>query len=89
MTSVAAKASLACWESSYQALSRDGNPRFATVLNVLEALDFRLYPMMGVGKRVRREGEAKQAGPADSCCLVATFSCWSEIRFQSQRNEAG
>jgi len=61
MTSVAAKASLACWESSYQALSRDGNPRFATVLNVLEALDFRLYPMMG-GREACAPGGRGEAG---------------------------
>ena len=44
MTSVAAKAGLGR-ESLYKALSRDGNPGFATVLNVLEALDLRLCPL--------------------------------------------
>ena len=44
MTAVAAKAGLGR-ESLYKALSRDGNPGFATVLNVLEALGLRLRPL--------------------------------------------
>ena len=44
MTSVAAKTGLGR-ESLYKALSRDGNPGFATVLNVLEALGLRLCPL--------------------------------------------
>ena len=46
MTSVAAKAGLGR-ESLYKALSRDGNPGFATVLNVLGALGLRLRPVTG------------------------------------------
>lgn len=45
MTSVAAGAGLGR-ESLYKALSRDGNPGFATVLNVLAAMGLRLYPLM-------------------------------------------
>ena len=45
MTSVAAKAGLGR-ESLYKSLSRDGNPGFATVLNVLAAMGFRLHPLM-------------------------------------------
>ena len=44
MTSVAAKAGHGR-ESLYKALSRDGNPGFATVLNVIEALGLRLCPL--------------------------------------------
>ena len=44
MTAVAAKSGLGR-ESLYKALSRDGNPGFATVLNVLEALGLRLHPL--------------------------------------------
>ena len=43
MTAVAATAGLGR-ESLYKALSQGGNPRFATVLNVLKALGLRLYP---------------------------------------------
>ena len=43
MTAVAAKAGLGR-ESLYKALSRDGNPGFATVLSVLAALGLRLHP---------------------------------------------
>ena len=43
MTVVAAKSGLGR-ESLYKALSRDGNPGFATVLNVLQALGLRLHP---------------------------------------------
>lgn len=43
MTAVAAKSGLGR-ESLYKALSRDGNPGFATVLNVLQALGLRLHP---------------------------------------------
>ena len=43
MTAVAAKSGLGR-ESLYKALSRDGNPGFATVLNVLGALGLRLHP---------------------------------------------
>ena len=42
MTKIAAKAGLGR-ESLYKALSPDGNPRFATVLNVMRALDLRLH----------------------------------------------
>ena len=45
MTAVAAKAGFGR-ESLYKALSRDGNPGFATVVNVLAAMDFKLYPLM-------------------------------------------
>ena len=45
MTTVAARAGLGR-ESLYKALSQDGNPGFATMLNVLEALGLRLYPRM-------------------------------------------
>ena len=45
MTSVAARAGLGR-ESLYKALSRDGNPGFATMLNVLEALGLRLCPLI-------------------------------------------
>ena len=44
MTAVAAKSGLGR-ESLYKALSRDGNPGFGTVLNVLEALGLRLHPL--------------------------------------------
>ena len=44
MTAVAAKSGLGR-ESLYKALSRDGNPGFATVLNVMQALDLRLHPL--------------------------------------------
>ena len=43
MTAVAAKTGLGR-ESLYKALSRHGNPGFATVLNVLQALGLRLHP---------------------------------------------
>lgn len=59
MTSVAAMAGLGR-ESLYKSLSRDGNPRFATVLNVLAAMGLRLTPLMqgreGIGPG--RVGEA-------------------------------
>ena len=58
MTSVAAKAGLGR-ESLYKALSQDGNPAFATVLNVLNALGLRLYPL-------KRGGDGRQAGGAVS-----------------------
>ena len=41
MTQIAAKTGLGR-ESLYKALSADGNPGFATVLKVMQALDFRL-----------------------------------------------
>ncbi len=41
MTRIAAKTGLGR-ESLYKALSAEGNPGFATVLKVLQALDFRL-----------------------------------------------
>ena len=41
MSEVASKAGLSR-ESLYRALSADGNPEFATVLRVLQALDLRL-----------------------------------------------
>ena len=44
MTAVAAKTGLGR-ESLYKALSCDGNPGFATVLKVLEALGLRLHPV--------------------------------------------
>ena len=44
MTSVAARAGLGR-ESLYKALSRDGNPGFATMLNVLAAMGLRLCPL--------------------------------------------
>lgn len=43
MTAVAAQSGLGR-ESLYKALSRDGNPGFATVLSVLGALGLRLHP---------------------------------------------
>ena len=43
MTAVAARSGLGR-ESLYKALSRDGNPGFATVLSVLAALGLRLHP---------------------------------------------
>ena len=43
MTAVAAKAGLGR-ESLYKALSSDGNPGLATVLNVMRALGLRLHP---------------------------------------------
>lgn len=45
MTEVAAKSGFGR-ESLYKALSRDGNPGFATVLGVLEALGLRLHPSL-------------------------------------------
>ena len=58
MTAVAAKAGLGR-ESLYKALSRDGNPGFATVLKLLEALGLRLHPLArGQGSAVTvRHGE--------------------------------
>ena len=58
MTAVAAKSGLGR-ESLYKALSRDGNPGFATVLNVLQALGLRLHPLArGQGSAVPvRHGE--------------------------------
>ena len=44
MTTVATKAGLGR-ESLYKALSQDGNPGFATMLNVLTALGLRLCPL--------------------------------------------
>ena len=63
MTSVAAKAGLGR-ESLYKALSQDGNPGFATVLNVLKALGLRLYPLMKNREEVApgRIGEAGWTG---------------------------
>ena len=60
MTSVAARAGLGR-ESLYKALSSDGNPGFATVLNVLAALDFRLYPLMK-GQEGIGPGKVGEAG---------------------------
>lgn len=59
MTAVAAKSGLGR-ESLYKALSRDGNPGFATVLSVLEALGLRLHPSLS-GRALAvavRDGEA-------------------------------
>ena len=63
MTAVAAKAGLGR-ESLYKALSRDGNPGFATVLSVLEALGLRLHPSpSGEGPALAvRDGEAGWGG---------------------------
>ena len=55
MTSVAAKAGLGR-ESLYKALSRDGNPGLATVLNVLAALDLRLCPLTKDGVAIAPAG---------------------------------
>ena len=46
MTEVARKAGLGR-ESLYKALSRDGNPQFATILKVVNALGLRLYAKAG------------------------------------------
>ena len=63
MTAVAAKSGLGR-ESLYKALSRDGNPGFATVLNVLQALGLRLHPSAsGEGAAVPvRHGETGWSG---------------------------
>ena len=63
MTAVAAKSGLGR-ESLYKALSRDGNPGFATVLGVLKALGLRLHPSPGgEGSAVAvRDGEAGWGG---------------------------
>ena len=66
MTSVAAKAGLGR-ESLYKALSRDGNPGFATVLNVLEALGLRLRP-------VTRNREAVAPGTIGEACWTGGFA---------------
>ncbi|MCY3986178.1 MAG: putative addiction module antidote protein [Candidatus Dadabacteria bacterium] len=44
MTAVAAKAGVGR-ESLYKALSRDGNPAFASVLSVMKAMGLRLHPV--------------------------------------------
>lgn len=46
MTEVARKAGLGR-ESLYKALSREGNPEFATILRVVSALGLRLYAKAG------------------------------------------
>ena len=63
MTAVAAKSGLGR-ESLYKALSRDGNPGFATVLSVLAALGLRLRPSpTGKGSAVSvPDGEAGWGG---------------------------
>ncbi len=63
MTAVAAKSGLGR-ESLYKALSRDGNPGFATVLSVLAALGLRLHPSpTGKGSAVAvPDGEAGWGG---------------------------
>ena len=43
MTKIASEAGLGR-ESLYKALSHDGNPRFSTVLKVMQALGIRLHP---------------------------------------------
>ena len=63
MTAVAAESGLGR-ESLYKALSRDGNPGFATVLSVLAALGLRLHPWpTGEGPAITiRDGEAGWGG---------------------------
>ena len=57
MTAVAAKSGLGR-ESLYKALSRDGNPGFATVLSVLAALGLRLHPSLNAeGSAVIADGK--------------------------------
>ena len=43
-------------ESLYKALSRSGNPRFATVLKVMQALGIRLHPVMASPTETPRMG---------------------------------
>ena len=66
MTRIAAKTGLGR-ESLYKALSAEGKPAFATVLKVMQALDFRLVvspirPRSGgeVGAQARRWLEVRQ-----------------------------
>ena len=70
MTSVAAKAGLGR-ESLYKALSRDGNPGFATVLNVLAAMDLRLYPLMKDREGIE-SGKIGEAGWSSGFALPRT-----------------
>ena len=70
MTSVAAKAGLGR-ESLYKALSRDGNPGFATVLNVLAAMGLRLYPLMK-GREGTEPGEVGETGWSGGFALPYT-----------------
>ena len=70
MTSVAAKAGLGR-ESLYKALSRDGNPGFATVLNVVEALGLRLYPLMK-NQETTTPGRIGEAGWSGGFALPPT-----------------
>lgn len=49
MTKIAAKAGLGR-ESLYKALSPDGNPEFATVLKVMQALGLRLHTSASTGR---------------------------------------
>ena len=66
MTDVARRAGLGR-ESLYKALSANGNPEFATVLKVIEALGFRLTvrPVKPVSLgRVKTRRQTKNAGTA-------------------------
>ena len=60
MTAVAAKAGLGR-ESLYKALSGDGNPGFATVLGVMDALGLRLRPLEA-GREPGSDGGAGWSG---------------------------
>ncbi len=63
MTAVAAKSGLGR-ESLYKALSRDGNPGFATVLSVLTALGLRLHPSLrGEGSAAIEDGRHGRREP--------------------------
>ena len=91
MTAVAAKSGLGR-ESLYKALSRDGNPGFATVLSVLEALGLRLHPSLGGrGSAVSaRDGEAGWAGgfmlpPGDLYVLIGDSTSCSARRASDYR----
>ena len=55
MTSVAAQSGHGR-ESLYKALSPSGNPSFATVLNVLDALGLRLHPLAKGHEKIEPRG---------------------------------
>ena len=86
MTSVAAKAGLGR-ESLYKALSSDGNPGFATVLNVLAALGLRLYPLMkgreGIGPS--KVGEAGWSGGFALPCTDLFVLCGEPLQSSAER----
>ncbi|MDE0310599.1 MAG: putative addiction module antidote protein [Acidiferrobacterales bacterium] len=58
MTKLASKTRLSR-ESLYKALSQRGNPRFATVLNLLLALDMKLQPVSAVPDQAHLHGFVK------------------------------